>query len=503
MASRVLLALCVALALAISHAADVDEKDVLVLTPENFDDTIAKHEKVLVEFYAPWCGHCKALTPHYAEAATKLKTEIPEVALAKVDADAHKELGSKFGVSGFPTLKWFVKGKAQEYNGGRTADTIVSWIKKRMGPPTKALASTADFDKFKEGAQVVVVGFFDKPEGEGWKAFEETAMEIEDVELGAAHDSALHKHAGHKHGEIVLFKKFDEGKAVYTGEMDAKAIKDFILSNQLAYVTEFSPETSSKIFGSSIEKQILLFVDKEAEGSDAIQKSFTEENKKVYGKVVGVLVNSNTKQVMDFFGVTKESLPCVYAVKVAKQGGGMKKFKGPDAAEIKTDALSKFFSDFIEDKVKAHLKSEKEPEAEVDEHGVTTLVGTSFDRIVMDKEKDVLVEFYAPWCGHCKQLAPIYDKLGALFKDVPSVVIAKMDATANDPPESIQVSGFPTIKFFKAGESKVPMDFSGDRTVKGFKKFLKTNAGIEFKLKDKKKKAELAGDDKEEAKDEL
>lgn len=45
-------------------------------------------------------------------------------------------------VSGFPTLKWFVNGKAQDYGGGRTADTIVSWVSKRMGPPTKALQTT-------------------------------------------------------------------------------------------------------------------------------------------------------------------------------------------------------------------------------------------------------------------------------------------------------------------------------------------------------------------------
>ena len=89
---------------------DVDDPDVLVLDPENFDATIAKYSHALVEFYAPWCGHCKQLAPQWSSAATTLKTEAPGVAVAKVDADKHRELGERFEVQGFPTIKWFVGG---------------------------------------------------------------------------------------------------------------------------------------------------------------------------------------------------------------------------------------------------------------------------------------------------------------------------------------------------------------------------------------------------------
>ncbi|RWR83116.1 putative protein disulfide-isomerase A6 [Cinnamomum micranthum f. kanehirae] len=113
----------------------VTPSNVVVLTAENFDAVVLDESKdVLVEFYAPWCGHCKSLAPTYEKVATVFKSE-EDVVIANLDADKHKDLAEKYGVSGYPTLKFFPKSNkaGEDYNEGRDLETFVSFINNKCG----------------------------------------------------------------------------------------------------------------------------------------------------------------------------------------------------------------------------------------------------------------------------------------------------------------------------------------------------------------------------------
>uniref|UniRef100_A0ACD5WYT8 Uncharacterized protein n=1 Tax=Avena sativa TaxID=4498 RepID=A0ACD5WYT8_AVESA len=461
--------------------AEIDEAHVVPLTAANFSSFLAARRHVMVEFYAPWCGHCQALAPDYAAAATHLVEHNLDVALAKVDATEEAELAEAYGVQGFPTLLFFVDGVHKEYPGERTKDAIVAWVTKKLGPGVQNVTTVDDAQKIITGDDTAILAFLHPLSGAhsyelaAASRLEDTVNFYQTTSPDVA--KLFHIDPEAKRPSVVLLKKEEEKLVVYDGEFRASAIAEFVSANKLPLITTLTQENAPAIFDSPIKKQILLFA--VASESSKFLPIFKEAAKPYKGNLLFVFVERDNEEVgepvANYFGITgQETTVLAYT-------GNEDAKKFFLSGEMSLENIKEFAQDFLEDKLTPFYKSDPVPES--NDEDVKIVVGKNLDQIVLDESKDVLLEIYAPWCGHCQTLEPTYNKLAKHLRGIDSLVIAKMDGTNNEHPRA-KPDGFPTILFYPAGKKSFePITFEGDRTVVEMYKFIKKHASIPFKLK--------------------
>lgn len=442
------------------------EDHVLVLTDDNFDDVIKANEYILIEFYAPWCGHCKKLAPEYSGAAEVLRKD--NISLAKLDATVHTKSASKFAIQGYPTLKLFINGKESEYNGGRTRDEIIKWMKKKTGPSSKELKTVEEVEEFIKSSDVVVIHFGE----EGLSSFITFTKSFDDIIFGHVVSSDAQSKYEAENGSVVLFKNFDDKRNNLSKGYTEEQFKSFVESKSTPLVMSFDEKTAQVIFGKNVPG-LFLYYDKNAENASALLSVFSEVAAEVKGEIQAIktgITQGLETRLAEYIGITASDLP---TVRITDTRVDMKKYNLE--GEITADNIRKFVKDWQSGALKQSLKSEEIPAEQTE--NVYVLVGKSFDSIVLDETKDVLVKFYAPWCGHCKKIAPIYEELATKLKHNKNLIIAKIDSTTNET-DKVSIQGFPTIKFFPAGKKNSPIDFDGDRTVEGFEAFLNKHASV-------------------------
>ncbi|KAH9365426.1 hypothetical protein HPB48_003216 [Haemaphysalis longicornis] len=419
---------------------------VLVLKTDNFEKGIKEHKNVFVKFYSPWCGHCKAMAPDYHKVAKLLEEEKSDIKLAKVDATVESQLAEQHNIQGYPTLKFYRDGEPIEYKGGRTVDEMVRWLKKKTGPSAQTLASVEEAKEFVESADVTVVGFF--------KDSREQRGQGVHVCCGRRRPPPVRHHLGRRHlqgarrqqGWRHALQEVRRGQE-HHGHRDHLREPARSVSTTCSSSARRTPDFRQLV--------------------DDFRKAAEAFRHKVLFVTIDV-DDEDHERILEFFGLKKEQVP---AMRIIQLEGDMTRFK-PETDSLAVEDIKKFVQGVLDGTIKQSLLSQDLPE-DWDKHPVKVVVSSNFDEVVMDKSKDVLVEFYAPWCGHCKQLAPIYDELAEKYKDRDDILIVKMDSTANEL-EHTKIGSFPTIKLYKK-ETNEAVDYNGERTLEGLSKFLDTN----------------------------
>ncbi|XP_062185018.1 protein disulfide isomerase-like 1-2 [Phragmites australis] len=459
----------------VEAAAELEEV-VLTLDASNFSEVVSKHQFIVVEFYAPWCGHCKQLAPEYERAAAVLRKNSPPAVLAKVDAhdERNKELKDRYQVHAYPTIKIIENGGSdvRGYGGPRDADGIVEYLKKQVGPASIGLRSAEEAARSVGDKGVVLVGVFPEFAGVEYENFMTVAKKKRsDYDFFHTSDAGILPRGEQAvKGPLVrLFKPFDE-LFVDSRDFDKDALEKFIEVSGFPTVVTFDSDSSNHKFleryYSIPSAKAMLFLHFSDDRIEVFKSQIHEAARQFSANNISFLIGDveAADRTFQYFGLRENDVPLLFMI--AKGG----KYLNPT---IDPDQIIPWIKQYIYGNLAPYVKSEPIPK--VNDQPVKVVVADNLDDIVFNSGKNVLLEFYAPWCGHCRKLAPILEEVAVSLQDDEDIVIAKMDGTANDIPTDFAVERYPTIYFYSTTGNL--LSYNGGRAADDIIGFIKKNKG--------------------------
>ncbi|ELU02742.1 hypothetical protein CAPTEDRAFT_224024 [Capitella teleta] len=489
-----------------------EESDVHHLLDDTFDEFLTANPSVLVMFYAPWCGHCKNMKPEYVQAAAAMKEDGVEGALAAVDATKAQELAGKYGVKGFPTVIYFKDGEEAFKVNERTADKIVEFMKDPKEPPPPPPPepewsevesevnhlTDENFRSFTKKKKHTLVMFYapwcghckaTKPE------FTSAADSFKDESkvAFAAVDCTKTKDLCTKYdvSGYPTFRYFSYGKDdfKYTG---GRKEPDFI-----AFMKD--PQNPPKVSPPPAANPLDMWAD--APGHENVHHLTTAN--------FAQFLSENPSTLVMFYapwcGHCKSMKPAyAEAAQLLKENNKPGALAAVDATahpdlasryEVKGYPTLKYFKDgaFVMDYSKQRNTKEfvtfmENPGPELewsDEQNEVEHLTSNTMQSFLTSSADVLVMFYAPWCGHCKAAKPAFTEAAELLIDESDKHIAAVNCIANKAAcEEAKISGYPSFKYYNRGIYVA--DYNGGRTAEDFANYLKSPPQL-----DKKEKEEL------------
>jgi len=483
-----------------------EDSGVKEVSIENFEEAISSAPVSMIEFYAPWCGHCQQLVPAYTQAAKQLGPTIPLYALDASD-QKNAPIAQQLKIQGFPTLMIFVDGKPEIYQGGRDASSIVAAMRAKGPSKVIVLKDKKANKKFKKdkGLKAVFVNR-KKKTPDAWKAI---ALTFD--EYITCYESRKDKEFASKYGvpmdknSILLFKAGKKKPVVYDGLMKPKTLKRWLKK----FVENFPDDgeedslpamTDQSCFNKYCIKRglcviVMLGGDKRnAERVHNVVKAFEEGSDRASLFGFGTISMPDNYEWMEkvFPGMAGDYSELIVLspkkLRYAKYVGSfsydtVKTFihgilnGKTHTSKISLEELPPLNTDTVnckeEPKPEKPKREERQAPPQQDDGAtgggsdfIIKATDDTFEAEVVKSTQPSIVEFYAPWCGHCKNLAPHFAKAADKMKGLVQFVTVDCTAQQNIC-QKFQVQGYPTIKTFENGK---PTDYQGGRTARAFQK---------------------------------
>ena len=464
------------------------DKNVITLTDSSYQRALNQYNYLMIYFYAPWCSHCQHFDSEYEKAAKTLAEE--NIFLAKIDGSTEIKVTQKYKVNGYPYILFFIKGNDPVEFDGRSSRELINWVRKKTGNAILFFNDKEEIKKFKEDNEICLIYFGD--DENDIKTFEKASQFVVEFPFAVVKDEKLIKKNVHK-GTIVLYKHFDEKKKELK-KITLESISEFVKKYALPKVMVFNDKSVQFIFQKK-NPALVLYADNKSINWNRYGNILISVSEKINRKLAVIMTDIKegiAARLADYVGIKERDLPLVSILDTRKD---FKKYNMD--GEITLENIMEFIEKWEKNELKRQLKSEIEPK--LNNGNIFVVVGKTFDKEVINNDKDVMLLFYAPWCNHCKEIKPKYEEVGKRLKDKnPKLLIAKIDGSENEV-ESIAITGFPTIFFFPGNKkNKSPIEYKGKRETEDMIEFIKRYSYN--KIIDEDIKEETNNDNKKEEK---
>ncbi|XP_070684202.1 protein disulfide-isomerase [Pempheris klunzingeri] len=444
------------------------EKDgVLQLKKGNFNRALRKHKQLLVHFYAPLSGEGQRVSAAFEGAAAELQGS--EIKLAVLDVTVEKDLAKELNATGLPAIRLYVSG--DKHNPvlcpvPQSSASILTWLKRRAG---SAADFITDLSQPEASEELTVVGFFKELNHEYVQVFYTAAVDLPDINFAVTQDNEVISKYGLTHDVVLLLKK---SKLIQAYKMMPQTSKEelivFITVYQMDPVTEYTGQTATQILASPVLNHALLFVNKSSADFKEIHSAFNSAAEAFRLRILFVWVNVDEPRngrLMEYFRVRDFEAPLIRLVNLTDHVTYHLPSDALDEATIKN-----FCQSYLEGKAKPKMQSEEIPEG-WDKQPVKQLVGMTLEKVAFNPNKTVFVLLYLPYSPESRALFPLWEELAEALKEREDVVVARIDASANDINMSLQGS-YPSLCLFPALYAERMIVYPGKRKLKDLIKFL-------------------------------